>query len=129
MAYGAVERDEEAAAGRHQYYECPTRFQGLSQSPRCCGWVCDVFKYVNAQDRVERVLEILKIDGAFWIQLAHTNVRRPQESIAQRVQIERVLFTRNVKQAAAHETRRDVADARTGLKYRVTQERPQHARQ
>src|SRR5579859_5863450 len=45
------------------------------------------------------------------------------------MQIKRVFLAGNIKQAPAHETRRDITDAGAGFQDRVSQERPQYARQ
>src|SRR5438132_4259438 len=114
---------------RYQDDQHATRFQGPLQGHHRRGRIGDIFEYVNAQHSVERFLQVLEIGGAFGIQLAHTDVRRAQEAIAERVQVERVFLARHVKQPAAHETRRDIANAGAGLEYRVSDKRPQYAHQ
>ncbi len=60
------------------------------------------FQHVHAQCAVELVrVHGSIIGGILRIELAHRHVRRPQKPIAQRVQIQRILFTGDVVQLRA----------------------------
>ena len=101
------------------------RFQALRAAIRAPTAGCfHRFEHVHAQRAIELFrVHARVIGGIFRIELAYGYAGRPQEAVAQRVQIQRIFFAGDVAQLARHQPAGEIAESGADFEHRIAQMR------
>src|SRR5580704_11074256 len=89
----------------------------------------EILEHIDAEHSIERFAETFKITGVRGIEFPDLDVRGAQKAIAEGVQVERILFPRDIVQAASHQTPADVSDSSAQFEDRIAEKWAKLARQ